>query len=348
MNQPFFSLITPVYNIERLISKTIESALEQTFIDWEMILIDDGSPDRAGVICDEYAEKDDRIRVVHKKNEGLAAARNTGINECKGKYFLIFEGSDILESEHTLQDIYDTLCENEVDIYFARLQDMMEKDWKIVNVQDEYCVKGFFNQGGKQLFIKLYDNDDVLALSSPVNKVFRSDFVKQNGIYFYPGIYHDDDEWLPRAIALSETSYFSDSIIYNALTWDGCLGQNFTEVGLTKKACDKMLIAEHCCKDIDNRFSEKNTEFKKKYYEYYVRMYIDGIISLNTVKDHELRVKINNSISEHQKVFDYAAYTTSRNLWLLAKVKKIFGINTTRTIILNRYNKNDFKFRNKL
>ena len=80
MKQPFFSLITPVYNIEKLLGITVESALSQTFCDWEMILVDDGSPDNAGALCDEYAKKDERIKVVHKQNEGLAAARNTGIS----------------------------------------------------------------------------------------------------------------------------------------------------------------------------------------------------------------------------------------------------------------------------
>ena len=206
MSAPFISLITPVYNIERLISKTIESALEQTFTDWEMILVDDGSPDNAGKICDEYAAKDERISVIHKKNGGLAAARNTGIKACSGKYFLIFEGSDLLVSEHTLQDIRDDLVKREVDIYFARLQDLLEKGWEITGVQAEYCVKGYFEDGGKELFVKLYDNEDTLALSSPVNKVFRTEFVKENGLWFYPGIYHDDDEWLPRAVVLSKLS----------------------------------------------------------------------------------------------------------------------------------------------
>ena len=156
MNTPFLTLITPVYNIERLISHTIDSALEQTFTDWEMILIDDGSPDHAGEICDEYASRDSRIKVVHKKNAGLAAARNTGIENAKGKYFWIYEGSDLFYSKDTLQDIYQDLVNEEVDIYFGLLQDMMEKGWEVTNVQNKYCVDGFWNEDGRNLFIKLY------------------------------------------------------------------------------------------------------------------------------------------------------------------------------------------------
>ena len=337
MSAPFISLITPVYNIERLIAKTIESALEQTFIDWEMILVDDGSPDNAGKICDEYAAKDSRISVIHKQNGGLAAARNTGIEACSGKYFLIFEGSDLLVSEHTLQDIHDTLIKRDVDIFFARLQDMMEAGWEVTNVQDEYCVNGYFENGGKELFIKLYDNEDTLALSSPVNKIFRTAFVKENELWFYPGIYHDDDEWLPRTIALSKLSYFTNDIIYNALTWDGCFGGAVSDKTLTKKACDKMLIAEHCCEDIDRRFPEKDTPFKQKYLEYFVRMYIDGIAALNVIKDEECRKQVEKSITEHKRVFEYMKHCESKNLHKLGMIRKLLGISITKRILLKRY-----------
>ena len=184
MKQPFFTLITPVYNIEKLLAATIESALSQTFTDWEMILVDDGSPDNAGKICDEYAAKDKRIKVVHKQNEGLAEARNVGLRNSTGKYFLILEGSDLFPDNTTLEKIYNTLKDGKFDIYFGKLQDVLENSGKIIGEQADYCVNGIFEKGGKELFVKLYDNNDVLALSSPVNKVFRTDFdtlVKGNG-----------------------------------------------------------------------------------------------------------------------------------------------------------------------
>ena len=336
MSAPFFTLITPVYNIERLLHITVQSAMEQTFTDWEMVLIDDGSPDNAGVLCDEYAKQDARIKVVHKQNEGLAAARNTGIENAKGKYFIILEGSDRFFDENSLQRLYDYLKDNEVDIYFTKLRDVLEKGLVATNVQADYCVNGEFI-GGKELFIKLFDNDDILALSAPVNKVYRTAFVKDNNLYFYKGIYHDDDEWIPRAIALSNRCCFTNEIMYDALTWDGCLGGAVSDKSLTRKACDKMLIAEHCCKTIDKIFEEQGTEFKKKYYEYYVHMYLDGIVSLNKVQDEECRAKIKASIKERKDVFTYAGKCGAKNLRLLSKVRKIFGLGIAQKLILRRY-----------
>lgn len=338
MERPFFSLITPVYNIEKLLSATIESALSQTFCDWEMILVDDGSPDNAGKICDEYAKKYDKIKVVHKQNEGLAEARNVGIRESKGTYFLILEGSDLFPENDTLLKIHDVLKEEDIDIFFGKLQDVSETDGKVFGVQKDYCVSGIYTEGGKKLFETLFDNEDVLALSSPVNKLFRTDFIKEKELWFYKGIYHDDDEWLPRTISLSEKSYFTNDIIYSALTWDGCLGQTISDKSLTKKSCDKMFIAKRCCIDIDERFTEYDM-FKRKYYEYFVRMYLGSIGSLRQIKDKDCIKKVKSSIKENKIVFKYARKCYSKNLRILGNITKFLGTGFAVKLILKREKK---------
>lgn len=338
MERPFFTLVTPVYNIEKLIAATIESALSQTCTDWEMILVDDGSPDNAGKICDEYAAKYDKIKVIHKKNEGLAAARNDGIKAAQGKYFLIFEGSDLFPDDNTLFRIKSDLDKNSVDIYFGKLQDVSENTGNVFGTQKDYCVNGFFAAGGKKLFETLYDNDDILALSSPVNKLFKTDFIKDNELWFYKGIYHDDDEWLPRTIVLSETSFFTNDVIYSALTWDGCFGKMASNKSLTKKACDKMFLAKHCIEDIYNRFPNEKSSFIKKYTEYYVRIYVDGVCALNTIKDKDCREQIKTGIKENS-VFRYMKNCESKNLRLLGKIKTLLGLNFAVKSVVKRYRK---------
>ncbi len=338
MAKPFFSLITPVYNIEKLIAATIESALSQTFGDWEMILVDDGSPDNAGVVCDEYAAKDARIRVVHKQNEGLAEARNVGIREATGEYFLILEGSDLFPGTGVLERIYQTLSEKQVDIYFGKLRDVMEGSGEVFGEQKDYCVNGFV-KGGPELFITLYDNNDILALSSPVNKLFRTAFVKENELWFCKGIYHDDDEWLPRAISLSGSAYFTNEIIYDAMTWDGCLGKAASDKSLAKKAVDKMFIANRCITDINRRFPAGESAFLQKYTEYYVRMFLEGVCALNTVKAPACLESIQKSIHENAGVFAEMKHCESKNLHLLGIVKKICGLKIATKMILKRYAK---------
>ena len=85
---PKVSVIVPLYKAEKYIHRCVDSILAQTFTDWELLLIDDGSPDRSGEICDEYARKDKRIRVFYKKNGGVSSARNLGLDNVRGEYVL--------------------------------------------------------------------------------------------------------------------------------------------------------------------------------------------------------------------------------------------------------------------
>lgn len=94
---PSISVIVAVYQAEAYLHRCVDSILSQTFSDFELLLIDDGSVDRSGEICDEYGEKDSRVRVFHKKNEGLAATRHFGINHCRGKYTIHCDPDDWIE-----------------------------------------------------------------------------------------------------------------------------------------------------------------------------------------------------------------------------------------------------------
>ncbi len=89
-HSPTLSIIVPVYNVENYLSACIESILSQTFTDFELILVDDGSPDRSGAICDDYARRDSRIRVVHQTNQGQSEARNAGLDIMRGGVRFIY------------------------------------------------------------------------------------------------------------------------------------------------------------------------------------------------------------------------------------------------------------------
>ena len=93
------SVIVPVYKVEEYLSECIESILAQTYEDFELILVDDGSPDKCPRICDEYAVKDTRIRVIHQDNGGLSVARNTGISEAKGEWLVFVDSDDFVDKK---------------------------------------------------------------------------------------------------------------------------------------------------------------------------------------------------------------------------------------------------------
>ena len=95
--QPLISVIVPVYKVEKYLHRCVDSILNQTYRNLEIILVDDGSPDNCGAICDEYAAKDNRIRVIHQENTGVSAARNAGLEACTGEYVAFVDSDDYVD-----------------------------------------------------------------------------------------------------------------------------------------------------------------------------------------------------------------------------------------------------------
>ncbi|WP_088070502.1 glycosyltransferase family 2 protein [Gottfriedia luciferensis] len=112
---PKISIIVPVYKVERYINKCVDSILSQTFTDFELILVDDGSPDRCGIICDEYANKDERVKVIHKQNGGQASARNMALDIARGDYIGFVDSDDWIEPD-MYELLYAISIENDCDI----------------------------------------------------------------------------------------------------------------------------------------------------------------------------------------------------------------------------------------
>ena len=113
---PLLSIIVPIYNVEKYLARCIDSILTQTFTNFELILVDDGSPDRCGEICDEYAEKDFRLKVIHQKNGGVNVARNNGLCVASGEYIMFIDGDDHIKL-NTLQVALECMEQNsEVDL----------------------------------------------------------------------------------------------------------------------------------------------------------------------------------------------------------------------------------------
>ena len=115
MKQPAISIIVPVYNAEKYLRRCIDSILSQSLTDFELILIDDGSTDRSPHICDEYATRDKRIKLIHKKNAGVSAARNNGIDMASGDYLVFIDGDDWIAS-NMLEIMYKNIQKEKPDI----------------------------------------------------------------------------------------------------------------------------------------------------------------------------------------------------------------------------------------
>lgn len=120
-NRNLVSVIVPIYNVEKYLSKCIDSIINQTYENIEILLVDDGSPDNCGKICDEYSKKDSRIKVIHKKNGGLSDARNCGIDNSTGKYLFFLDSDDYIKND-TIEYLINLIIRDKSDIAISKIQ----------------------------------------------------------------------------------------------------------------------------------------------------------------------------------------------------------------------------------
>lgn len=188
------SVIVPVYRAENTISRCIESIQRQTFREFELILVDDCSPDNAGIICDRYAQTDSRIRVIHKKqNQGVSAARNTGLNAASGRY-VAFCDSDDTVAEAWLEKMYHAAERHHSDFAICGFGTIDRKQPESLHpfryADSEYSVI----EGDEiQLFWRRFmKNTNHLAMSC-WNKLFRTDRIRQMELRFDESLPHSED-----------------------------------------------------------------------------------------------------------------------------------------------------------
>lgn len=196
------SIVVPVYAAERFISRCIDSILAQTYTDWELFLIDDGSPDRCGAICDAYEKKDSRIHVVHRENEGVSVTRNVGLSLCRGTYLTFVDADDYLVP-HAFETLLSLMKEHHADIVMGGHyrtdpgnKISMESKWK---PSDNSA--------------KIRENMllDILP-SFPCGKLYRRKL--WTGISFPSGHHMEDMHVMPEIFYRAENIYLTDEPLY--------------------------------------------------------------------------------------------------------------------------------------
>jgi glycosyltransferase involved in cell wall biosynthesis len=203
-NNDLVSIIVPIYNVEDYLERCIESLANQTYTNLEIILVDDGSTDNCGKMCDELAKRDNRINVIHKKNGGLSDARNVGFSNATGKYAIFIDSDDYVDIEL----ISDCVSRIENDN-----SDMVVFDFKRVEGKDIDCItlidvkEGCYNLSEKPQ----------LLIGSPAawNKFFKKEFLNATNIQFPVGKYYEDLGTTPKFLASAKRiSYIKKPYYY--------------------------------------------------------------------------------------------------------------------------------------
>lgn len=184
-----FSIIVPVYNVEKYIDQCISSILSQTYKEYEVILVNDGSKDSCGVICDNYAQNNERIKALHKENGGLSSARNAGLDVAEGEYVLFLDSDDYWDDSMMLQKIHESICKTNSDIYVFGMKKFFQSTGRY---EEREVKKGEITFMANSTKLLMENN---LFVACACDKVVRRKLIEENHIRFRLGQMSEDIEW---------------------------------------------------------------------------------------------------------------------------------------------------------
>lgn len=277
MNDPLLSIIVPVYKTEAYLEKCIDSILSQSYTNLEVILVDDGSPDNCGNICEEYAAKDTRVKVIHKENNGQGAERNRGLDVANGDWFTFVDSDDWIDS-----DMYEKLMSlartKEADIVEGgyRFYRPWKTEDKYLDGSDDGTIKEYTNI---EALRELYFGPQMFGgLASMVcTKIYRSSLLKR--IRFYEGcIAYEDIVYAPMAyfaakkIVKLNKSFYNYNIHLGANSTSGmCVNMKKTSSQVYMFEQLKSFFNENYVQGITEYINNRNIDIKESaYYDFYI------------------------------------------------------------------------------
>lgn len=207
MSSPKISIVIPVYNVEQYLSECLNSILAQSYRYFEVIIIDDGSPDNSGIICDAYAEKDSRIHVLHQKNSGVSVARNNGIRLSQGEWITFIDSDDWVDENYL--ESFNLFAECELSIQGHKT--FKNVGQSIIEVRDFEEVEISLSKDYKSIA-----KNNLLSYGTICSKAYRKDIIKKYKINFKESIsYHEDHIFFLQYLQHINNVSLHESVGYN-------------------------------------------------------------------------------------------------------------------------------------
>ena len=308
MNIPLVSIIVPVYKAERWLHHCVDSILVQTMGDFELLLIDDGSPDRSGEICDEYAAKDSRVRVFHKENGGVSSARNMGLENAYGEWISFVDADDFVE-ENYITELLDSV-KNDESLVVSGLK--KEKNGIVID-----CVEFSNEVIDKSKIEVLFGERKIFEYGYPFSKLYRADILQDNNIRFNQDVHYAEDLlFLLEYLLHIDNIVFCDKCNYIYKVDNSVLSQRFNS-----------FESEYC---FFSEYSRLNKEIASKYgfiktkesLRYGALALMRSLYSLyqNEQYDRDKRITILKQIKLEYKSFIKLYYLPNLSLFKLVKI----------------------------
>ena len=246
---PKISVIVPVYNVEKYLEKCVNSILNQTFKDFELILIDDCSPDNSGRMCDEF--NDERIKVIHlKKNEGISNVRNTGLQATKGEYIFFVDSDDFIGAD-TLKEVVEIIDENNSDIVIFGYKKILEIDGAIKSEQD-VSYKDCNLKSKKEIADVVLDLKKLTLIDAACNKFYKASVIKNNNLKYPYGEIYEDTEFNLQILSYINSMTVINKCYYNYM-------QRESSGSITKSYNPKKIVyLKKRCETLNNYLKSQN------------------------------------------------------------------------------------------
>ncbi len=264
MNHPFFSIVIPVYNTIKELQRCVDSVVSQSFADFELILVDDGSTDGSGALCDRLSAEDPRIKTIHRENAGCSEARNTGVRVAQGNYLLFVDSDDKWDDDNALRDLFEIVHENPVDVVCFGVS-IYNENGELVKVRKPMLPE--LANGNKYEIVKhlVYTNQ---YFSTSYVKMLRREFFLENNLFFIKGLLSEDIEWSARILLYCESIAVYSSAFYKRIqrsegSITSSIGKkNIMDIlGSIERGTE--LVAQYSCSD----------DLRTLYYEYWAYQY---------------------------------------------------------------------------
>lgn len=318
---PFFSIAVPIYNVSKYLPQCIESVLNQSFQDFELILVDDGSKDNSGEICDHFQKTDDRIQVIHKPNGGLVSARIAGIRAAKGKYIYNLDGDDFIESD-LLSKLHEIAIAHDPDMISFGYQTIDERN-TICGPYTDSVPEGLYTENKlEELYSKLVFDPQTKHFNacsciqfSIWSKAFKREWMLPIENRIPTSISRGEDvAAVMTALCRCETLYVAHFVGYNYRIQNASMTRTFQPKGLTELITLVKFLKENATK-----IPERNAEqFAMTEIFYHTKDAVCGFTSFADYKGY-LSIVYTEEILSIIKNFElgYLSFSKKLQIWAI-------------------------------
>lgn len=322
-DNPLLSVIIPVYNLERYLNRCVDSVLEQEFTKIEVILVDDGSPDNCPAICDEYASRDVRIKVIHKDNGGISDARNAGIAISQGDYIMFMDGDDYWDGKTSLNKLAGTILSNSADVTLYGTKNLDYRTGKEQIIRTGYDINAL--RSNREDAIRSLFRTRQFPRTAWVLAV-RKKFITDNDLYFIKGIKSEDVDWLINVFLHAKTFDAVNEVLYVYVINRPEAATTFVDIKSIKG------IFHSLKRWMPVLMGEKNT-VNRYLLSYLAEQYVIALLGFSQLQEQDKRTLM-PEMREYRGVLKYSDNLKS----LLSKaVVNLLGIRAGSRVLLKFY-----------